>query len=90
MDAIRNASDQTVRAILVALCEDSAVYQKALDYLGKLEAQAKDLMPSNGKRKATARLSICVQCESSFDEDDNGSEDCQHHLGEPGAAHAAC
>lgn len=92
MDGLKIASEHTVRAILIALCDDDEVQTKALNYLAQLEPQAitkartlpdKALLAANGvKRKATSGLSICVQCESSFDEDDNKIKECSYHNGE--------
>lgn len=83
MDALSRASDHTVRAILTALCDDRSVRSKALAYLDKLEPQARTaatVLPTR-KRKAAHSLSICVQCEDAFDEDDNVSKDCKYHTG---------
>ncbi|KAK3370838.1 hypothetical protein B0T24DRAFT_627174 [Lasiosphaeria ovina] len=85
MNALRFASDHTVRAILIALCDDSEVCNKALDYLSQLEPNAvkiaKELPQMNLKRKSTG-MSICVQCEEAFDEAHNTAKDCQYHNGE--------
>jgi len=84
MDAFQFASDHTVRAILKALCDDSDVRTKALSYLAKLEPLAIQVAQAfpQVKRKITSGLSICVQCESSFDEADNTAKVCQYHNGE--------
>ena len=58
MDALSQASDNTIRAILTALCNDTRVRKKALDYLDMLEPEAKakaaaltGSQPSGRKRK---------------------------------------
>jgi hypothetical protein len=84
MNALGFASDRAVRVILTALCDDSDIRTKALGYLAKLEPhaiQAAQAFPQV-KRKATSGLSICVQCESCFDEADNTAKVCQYHNGE--------
>ncbi|KAK3897101.1 hypothetical protein C8A05DRAFT_39350 [Staphylotrichum tortipilum] len=87
MDALSRASDHTVRAILMALCADSRIYDKALSYLNQLEPEAvtkaKDTKtsPSDAKkRKPSSGLSICVQCDAPFSEDT--TELCRYHPGD--------
>lgn len=86
LDALRAASEHTIRAILIALCDDSDISEKALSYLSMLEPdavkRAKDSPTTEKKRKATSGLAICVQCEISFDPDDNNVKECQYHNGE--------
>ncbi|KAM7183279.1 hypothetical protein V8F33_013695, partial [Rhypophila sp. PSN 637] len=59
---------------------------KALKYLQQLEPgaiqKANNLPPPDKKRKATSGLAICVQCEESFDPDDNRVKECRYHNGE--------
>lgn len=90
MDALFNASDEAVRVILVALCDDARVYSKALKYLALVEPQgnlvnhkAEGGNPQGGpnpkKRKLAPTLSICVQCGQAFYE---GTTDrCRYHDG---------
>ncbi|KAK4209183.1 hypothetical protein QBC37DRAFT_430711 [Rhypophila decipiens] len=86
INALAVASDHTVRAILIAVCDDSGVRAKALDYLKQLEPEAirraKSLPEPAKKRKTTSGLAICVQCEESFDPDDNQVKECRYHNGE--------
>ena len=86
MDALSRASDSTIRAILTALCDNSAVRSKALKLLQMLEPKA---ITTAGnpitKLKATSGLSICVQCGEPFDENDNTTKDCHYHSGKSGA-----
>ncbi len=84
MNALGFASDATIRAVLIALCSDKDIQEKALGYLTKLEPLALSAAKAfpNVKRKAVSGLSICVQCEEAFDEVDNTTKDCQYHSGE--------
>lgn len=86
MDAFSAASENTVRAILSAVCDDNRVRSKALRYLRMIEPQALEATTATSKpgfkRKAHVGLSICVQCDKAFDEQDNRRRDCQYHSGE--------
>jgi hypothetical protein len=89
VNALKFASDATVRAILIALCEDESIRAKAFDYLGQLEPEAMSVTnPTNttaqDKRKATSsRWSDCVRCGEHFDEADNDDDEaCEYHTGE--------
>ncbi|KAH6617648.1 hypothetical protein F5144DRAFT_587025 [Chaetomium tenue] len=92
MDALFNASDEAVRAILIALCDDARVYSKALKYLALIEPKGNHLVsgkaeggnpqsgPNSKKRKLVPTLSICIQCGQAFHE---GTTDrCRYHDGE--------
>ncbi|KAK3935495.1 hypothetical protein QBC46DRAFT_397399 [Diplogelasinospora grovesii] len=88
MDVFNCASDQSIRAIFTALCDDSVVYAKALRYLEKIEPSAivKGQIaalnqPDSKKRKADSGISICVQCQQPFDEAANHEQACLHHWG---------
>lgn len=87
MDAFSYASDNTIRAVLSAVCGDDHVRSKALNYLEMLEPQAIKAATTAAqkpglKRKAHVGLSVCVQCDKPFDEQDNRSRDCEYHSGE--------
>ncbi|KAK3935500.1 hypothetical protein QBC46DRAFT_358212 [Diplogelasinospora grovesii] len=88
MDALICASDKSVRAILMALCDDHSVKRKAIDLLDLLEpeanakAKAPEMVASiTKKRKAECGIAICVQCGDSFDENDNEKKECRYHSG---------
>ena len=89
MDALFHASDETARAILIALCDDARVRSKALKNLALIEPKAKvdgkaeggdpRSGPNPKKRKLASTLSICVQCGQAFHE---GTTDrCRYHDG---------
>ncbi|KAM7212607.1 hypothetical protein V8F06_012028 [Rhypophila decipiens] len=86
INAIRVASEHSIRAVLIALYDDSDVGDKALEYLERIEPEAfkraDNLPPPDSKRKATSGLAICVQCEESFDPEDNRVKECRYHNGE--------
>ncbi|KAK0712509.1 hypothetical protein B0T26DRAFT_676962 [Lasiosphaeria miniovina] len=72
MDALRFASDGTVRAILIALCNNPANWATAQRYLGHLEPNALRVAELPGtKRKAKWGASIYGECDNVFDEADN-------------------
>jgi hypothetical protein len=88
MDALSQASDNTIRAILTALCDDTGVRKKAVKYLNMLEpeAMAKSASLSTNqsndkKRKAALALNICVQCDAPFYEGDQ-TDKCKYHSGQ--------
>ncbi|KAK3291413.1 uncharacterized protein B0H64DRAFT_435768 [Chaetomium fimeti] len=87
MDALFHASNETVRSILTALCDDDRVRSKALKYLDMIEPEAKvkanDAPPSDPnskKRKPASTLSICVRCGETFY--DGTTDKCKYHDGE--------
>jgi hypothetical protein len=83
MDALSYASDGTIRAILTAVCDDRVVKSKALEYLKLLEPHALEAAKSGNatQKRKHAGLSICVQCDQPFDEQDNRTRDCHYHPG---------
>ncbi len=84
MEAFDWATDQAVRAVLIALCDDMSVRRKALEYLDKVEPKAwANAIPISvtHKRKAHPGLRICIQCGDAFDETDNATQDCAYHSG---------
>ncbi|WZH40510.1 uncharacterized protein QYS62_001443 [Fusarium acuminatum] len=71
------ASEQQLRAILLALCDDSSVRALAENHYRALKA-ADD--PSTGlKRKAADDLFVCVQCDEAFTEESNTETSCWYH-----------
>ncbi|KAK1830190.1 hypothetical protein QBC39DRAFT_411673 [Podospora conica] len=89
LNSLNQASEASVRAILIAVCDDDETKEAALAYLAQMEPDttqiAKDLPAvadrRAGKRKAVG-LAICVQCEEAFDEGDNQAKRCLYHAGE--------
>lgn len=83
---IESAPEEFVRAVLIALCHKDSPKEKTMQYLETLESrQAEDdsskKQSQRNKGKATSKLRICVQCEDTFREDENGPEDCPYHPG---------
>ncbi|KAI0473060.1 hypothetical protein GGR56DRAFT_596191 [Xylariaceae sp. FL0804] len=88
MERIIDAPEHLVRAILVALCDDSLQRKKVIGYLDKANA----LPPMNCtdaaggenplKRKAEAEIKICVQCQEPYYATANGPQACLYHPGE--------
>lgn len=93
MERIINASDEVVRKALIAICADSSIERQAVDVIKQLEEHIKaasgDVAASTSvsdatkKRKAPIDVHICVQCKQTFTEEENSSEECQYHPGEP-------
>lgn len=82
---LKRAEDWQVRAILIALCDEHDVREKALDYCKQLrEALGSSGAPAKRKRTPSPSpdLAICVQCESVFTKSDNTRKECQYHNGE--------
>ncbi|KAI1501863.1 hypothetical protein F5X99DRAFT_408671 [Biscogniauxia marginata] len=85
MEKITNASDHLIRATLIALCNDSDIRNKAEEYIDKMTSLQEDAAHENAgghKRKAESTIKICVQCQDSFYEEDNGPRACRYHDGE--------
>ncbi|KAH6842187.1 hypothetical protein B0I37DRAFT_329367 [Chaetomium sp. MPI-CAGE-AT-0009] len=87
MDALFNASNETVRSILIALCDDDRVRSKALKYLDMIEPEAKlnanaapRSDPNTKKRKPASTLSICLRCGEAFS--DGTTDRCTYHDGD--------
>lgn len=90
VDTLNQASEASIRAILIAVCNDAEAKEAALAYLAQLEPDTVQIANNHptaatrrvGKRKATG-LAICVQCEEAFDESENGEvNECLYHAGE--------
>ncbi|KPM36474.1 hypothetical protein AK830_g10087 [Neonectria ditissima] len=77
INQIVNAPEKQVRAILLALCEDDSVRHRAGTHYSALQLGA-----SKGKRKAANDLFICLQCDQSFEKEENEHGDCRYHPGE--------
>ncbi|KAF4990068.1 hypothetical protein FGRMN_8687 [Fusarium graminum] len=75
----RLAPEHQVRAILLALCDDSSVRARAENHYRALKAADN---PSTGvKRKATTDLYVCVQCDGAFSHESNTETSCRYHPG---------
>lgn len=85
MEALLKTSDRNLRAILIALCDDSSVRRKAIEFFNNIQQFTTRDEPETGgstKRKAEiVNIGICIQCRDAFDEDNNGREDCLYHPG---------
>ena len=74
-DVLKAISAEDARSILIFLCNDSRVCQKATSLAAKF------LSVSARKRKAESSVAICVQCDEVFEPDHNITKDCQYHSG---------
>ncbi|ROW11888.1 hypothetical protein VPNG_04988 [Cytospora leucostoma] len=81
MDHIQRASEDELRAIVLALCKDSRTERRVLAYLGKLRKLKHAQASSGTKRKATEEVFICVRCNEAFSEDTNHRKACTYHDG---------
>lgn len=81
MEKISKAPDKLVRAVLIALCDDSDVERKAVEYLSSLTAWAGNADSRSRKRKAESDIHICVQCKDAFYDDENVGKPCLFHGG---------
>ncbi|KAK7416744.1 hypothetical protein QQZ08_011885 [Neonectria magnoliae] len=79
LDQIVNAPEQQVRTILLALCNDDGVRQRAVTHYDTLQPGT-----SGEKRKAAYSLFICLQCGEPFEKEDNVQGDCRYHPGHRG------
>ncbi|KAI5921847.1 hypothetical protein F4810DRAFT_676138 [Camillea tinctor] len=82
MNQIANAPDDLVRAALIALCNKPSNKNKALDYINKMTALKGDAAAVGQKRKRESPVKICIKCEDSFYEEDNGPKACLFHDGD--------
>ncbi|KAF4974375.1 hypothetical protein FZEAL_8707 [Fusarium zealandicum] len=85
------APDHRIRAVLLALCSDSKVKRRALEYCDALQSAdasgaqtetAATSVAAGTKRKATSDLFVCVQCDETFTSGDNNDKECAYHWGE--------
>lgn len=95
MDKISKAPDHVVRAILIALCEDSRIEKKALAYLNKITSRVaitsavrtvsasyiRTTPNSSLKRKAESTIQICARCKDPFYPEENNHKPCRYHPG---------
>lgn len=95
MDRILSAPEPTIRAVLVALCDDDHIRARChahLDQLGQHRASAEPPGPEPsgppppgtalGKRSAPAPPpQICIRCRAAFAPDSNHPGACLHHHG---------
>lgn len=81
MEGILKASDAEAKKILVALCGDTpGLARRAADHLNRMRAMA-DESKQGVKRKADSTISICIQCQEPFVEEDNNDKACRYHAG---------
>jgi hypothetical protein len=78
-EMVHLAPEHQLRAILLALCDDSSVRARALNHYRALKAADN---PTTGlKRKAWNDLFVCVQCDGAFSHEDNTETSCRYHPG---------
>ncbi|KAH6990974.1 hypothetical protein BKA56DRAFT_667489 [Ilyonectria sp. MPI-CAGE-AT-0026] len=77
LDGMMGAPEHQIRAILLALCDDTAVRQRALKHYAALQSFNSEA--TGLKRKAAGDLCICVQCDSPFYKEDNVQRACRYH-----------
>jgi len=83
LQLLKNAESGQVRAILIALCADDEVREKAIDYYRQLNPDNKPGAPiSKRARSPSPAIKICVQCETAFDKNNNTKKYCRYHNGE--------
>lgn len=75
IDAIKALSAESARSILIYLCADAQVCQKA----SRLAKQIGPRPPV--KRRAEDPIAVCVQCDEVFNPDNNKAQDCRYHSG---------
>ncbi|KAJ0107451.1 hypothetical protein J7T55_007640 [Diaporthe amygdali] len=81
MNIVESASAEELRAVVLALCKDTAVTSQIVGHIKKLRA-AKAYAPKPGeKRKASDQAFICVRCGETFSEKANNSKACTYHYG---------
>lgn len=76
LEKMLKAPDYQVRAILLSLCDDSDIREKALSRFAAL-----DVFDKPSKRKAVEDIHVCVQCDEPFTCEDNEFGDCMYHPG---------
>lgn len=79
LDRMMGAPEHQIRAILLALCDDRAVRQRALKHYAAVQSLNSEA--TGLKRKAAGDLCICVQCDSPFYKEDNVRRACRYHPG---------
>lgn len=79
LDRMMGAPEHQIRAILLALCDDRAVRQRALKHYAAVQSLNSEA--TGLKRKAAGDLCICVQCDSPFYKEDNVGRACRYHPG---------
>ncbi|KAK0637442.1 hypothetical protein B0T17DRAFT_464177, partial [Bombardia bombarda] len=80
VDAIVNAPTEQLRIVMRALCADYGVLTRAKEFFAKVQEREEQLKASSnaGKRKLSALLETCIQCEEPLFEDDS-DKDCYYH-----------
>lgn len=79
MDVFAETSEKHLRAILVALCQDPYILEKATRMADNLEDAAEQA--GSDSDMSEADLAICCQCEEAFSEDKNDEDACLSHPG---------
>ncbi|KAK1749908.1 hypothetical protein QBC47DRAFT_395204 [Echria macrotheca] len=84
LEKLKAAEDWKARKILIALCADAEISNKAAKYLDDMNRRSNTLETLHPKRKRSPspELSICVQCEKVYSKAANTEMLCQYHNGE--------
>lgn len=79
MDVFAKTSEKHLRAILVALCQDLHILEKATRMADNLEDAAEQA--GSDSDMSEVELAICCQCEEAFSENKNDEDACLSHPG---------
>ncbi|KAF3937404.1 hypothetical protein ABW19_dt0207080 [Dactylella cylindrospora] len=78
LEDIDTVSEDNLRSILRSLCDDPKTLKKAETHFTKLNT----VRTTNSKKRGSESMtSVCVQCNESFNEEENASKSCQYHTG---------
>lgn len=81
MDIVQSASEEELRAAVLAICKDTSVMVRLAGHIQKLRAAERDAPKTGEKRKASDQFFICVRCGETFSEEANHSKACTYHHG---------
>ncbi|KAM3513008.1 hypothetical protein MY11210_003313 [Beauveria gryllotalpidicola] len=82
MDLFDDVSEKHLRAVLVALCKDMDIFNRAFDMIEKLETAEEDAMADSDMSESEPKLAICIRCDAAFYTDENQDYDCSYHPGD--------
>lgn len=81
MDIVESASEEELRAAVLALCKDTMVMLRIVGHIQRLRAAEVNSSKTGEKRKASDKFFICVRCGETFSEEANDSKACTYHHG---------
>lgn len=81
MDIVITATEQELRAVVLALCKDTPTQTRIVGHIKKLRDAQASAPKTGDKRKAPGSFFICVRCGESFSEESNNSKACTYHHG---------